>query len=99
MMTLQVLLLASLVSIALSGALPSEKQHGDVHKEEEVLEKVVKEAPTVGMLSSRFASPAARAKRYIGWGRRPGLRYSKATSIFDNDPSTFNRIYNRYDKR
>ncbi|ODN04816.1 hypothetical protein Ocin01_01878 [Orchesella cincta] len=39
-----------------------------------------------------------RQKRYIGWGRRPSLRYSKATSTFDHD-SLFNRMHNNFDKR
>lgn len=40
----------------------------------------------------------SRMKRYIGWGRRPGMRYSKATSAFDWD-NQFNKIYNKYEKR
>ncbi|CAL8137065.1 unnamed protein product [Orchesella dallaii] len=39
-----------------------------------------------------------RQKRYIGWGRRPSLRYSKATSVFDHD-SMFNRLHNNFEKR
>jgi len=44
------------------------------------------------------AEGLGRQKRYIGWGRRPSLRYSKATSVFDHD-SLFNRLHNNFDKR
>lgn len=39
-----------------------------------------------------------RQKRYIGWGRRPSLRYNKAVSVMDHD-SLFNRLHNAFDKR
>lgn len=39
-----------------------------------------------------------RQKRYIGWGRRPSLRYNKAVSMIDHD-NLFNRMHNNFDKR
>lgn len=39
-----------------------------------------------------------RQKRYIGWGRRPSLRYNKAVSTIDHD-NLFNRMHNNFDKR
>jgi len=97
MIILQIFIVTTFFAFVMGGTIP-EKTVGApaVHQE---AEKAIHDGST---MVTRLESPKmdTRAKRspYIGWGRRPGLRYSKATSVFDSD-NLFNKMYNRYEKR
>jgi hypothetical protein len=99
MITLQFLVLATLVAIVWSGTVP-EKLIGVPAAHQGNVDKIKDNNLMVtGPEGNKLEDSTTRAKRYAyGWGRRPGLRYSKATSVFDND-NLFNKIYNRYEKR
>jgi len=103
---LHVLFLASFIAFALCASLPQTTQNvkkgvdpNHFIEESEPLAVSPVILPPASIPSSGFPpSKLARPKRYVGWGRKPGLRYGKATSAFDFD-TAFNKIYNKYQKR
>ncbi len=96
--SLQLALIATIISLAMCATVPLEQtQH-----QKEGQEVVAAESFThpMGVVGTGINTPMvrfppsglSRAKRYIGWGRRPGMRYSKANWDFDNN---FNKAFKR----
>lgn len=88
------------ISLAMGATLPNNKQDHEKRGDKGV---VPAESSTVGqhegvvvvpnnkpVVSAPHFPPAglSRAKRYIGWGRRPGMRYSKVSVIYSYCLST-----------
>lgn len=97
--SLQLVLLASLLALGASATIP---ELGQLLEKEPGTENIAADSSTnpegVVPLASRFypGLGLSRTKRYIGWGRKPGLRYSKANWDFD---TSFNKLFNKYEKR
>jgi len=108
---LHFLFLASFIGFALCAFLPQQTTQNVKNEGVDPNNNFIEESETLAVSpvilpaaalippSSGFPpAKLARPKRYVGWGRKPGLRYGKATSAFDFD-TAFNKIYNKYQKR